>query len=75
MPRRQKMNKEEFTDTTVRKFITKLFTQRANTLLDKMASLYNWTNEQKTEYKNRFILERMNNFIPEWQTIVPEIEE
>ena len=63
------MDRDEFADTTARKFITMLFTSRATRLLTKMASIYGWTPEQYAQYEQKFVIERGVNFVPEWSEV------
>ena len=45
----------EYAETSVRRFLTVLFTQRARRHLRILAEHYGWTPAQLTEYEHRFI--------------------
>jgi hypothetical protein len=45
----------EYAETSVRRFLTVLFTMRARRHLRTLADHYGWTPEQLTEYEHRFI--------------------
>jgi hypothetical protein len=45
----------EYAETSVRRFLTVFFTQRARRHLRTLAEHYKWTPEQLTEYEHRFI--------------------
>jgi hypothetical protein len=45
----------EYAETSVRRYLTVLFTMRARRHLRILAESYGWTPEQLTEYENRFI--------------------
>jgi hypothetical protein len=45
----------EYAETSVRRFLTVLFTYRARRHLRTLAEHYGWTPEQLAEYENRFV--------------------
>lgn len=45
----------EYAETSVRRYLTVLFTQRARRHLRILADHYGWTPEQLAEYENRFL--------------------
>lgn len=49
------INPREYAETSVRRYLTVLFTTRARRHLRLLAEHYGWTPEQLTEYENRFI--------------------
>ena len=45
----------EYAETSVRRYLTVLFTQRARRHLRVLAEHYGWTPEQLAEYESRFV--------------------
>ena len=57
------MNHTEYSESTVRRFLTVLFTLRARRHLQRLAELYNWSPEQLADAETRFIRPVVPQFV------------
>lgn len=57
-------DQKEYSEASVRKFLTVLFTLRARRHLQKMAEIYGWSPEELAKNEARFI--QPSNFVPVW---------